>query len=127
MAEEKDVEIKIDEVNELLSDVPSWMVRWGITAIFLILLALLSLTFFIKYPDKLVAKTTITTLDPPVTLIAKSSGKTIAEVRDMFVGRQPMGRLGEDIEIAHMAVYLASDESVFTTGQALSVDGGVSI
>jgi 2-keto-3-deoxy-L-fuconate dehydrogenase len=66
-------------------------------------------------------------LDERITALAASSGKSFAEVQDMFVGRQPMGRLGEAIEIAHMAVYLGSNESIFTTGQALSVDGGVSI
>ena len=43
---------------------------------------------------------------------------------EMFVSRQPMGRLGTAEEIAAMAVYLASDEAAFTTGQAMIVDGG---
>ena len=41
-----------------------------------------------------------------------------------FVGRQPMGRLGRTEEIALLAVYLASDESAFTTGTAQLIDGG---
>ena len=41
-----------------------------------------------------------------------------------FVARQPMGRLGKPEEVAALAVYLASDESAFTTGQCLMVDGG---
>jgi 2-keto-3-deoxy-L-fuconate dehydrogenase len=44
--------------------------------------------------------------------------------RDMFVSRQPMGRLGTADEIASLAVYLASDESAFTTGVAHIIDGG---
>ena len=44
--------------------------------------------------------------------------------RDMFVSRQPMGRLGTPEEIASLAVYLASDESAFTTGVAHIIDGG---
>jgi 2-keto-3-deoxy-L-fuconate dehydrogenase len=43
---------------------------------------------------------------------------------DMFVSRQPMGRVGEPSEIAALAVYLASDESAFTTGTAIPIDGG---
>jgi 2-keto-3-deoxy-L-fuconate dehydrogenase len=43
---------------------------------------------------------------------------------EMFVGRQPMGRLGTAEEIASLAVYLASDESSFTTGVAHIIDGG---
>ena len=44
--------------------------------------------------------------------------------RAAFTARQPMGRIGNADEVAAMAVYLASDESAFTTGQAMIVDGG---
>ena len=47
--------------------------------------------------------------------------------RKAYVARQPMGRLGEAREIADLAVYLASDESAFTTGQSHIIDGGWSI
>ncbi|WP_315766565.1 MULTISPECIES: SDR family oxidoreductase [unclassified Bradyrhizobium] len=43
---------------------------------------------------------------------------------ETFISRQPMGRLGTAEEIAHLAVYLASDESAFTTGVAHCIDGG---
>ena len=43
---------------------------------------------------------------------------------EMFVSRQPMGRVGEASEIAALAVYLASDEAGFTTGTAIPIDGG---
>ncbi len=77
MAEEKEIEIKAEEVNELLTAVPKWVVRWGVTIIFLMMVLGLSLSFFIKYPDTLSAKTIITTVNPPVTLIAKTNGKII--------------------------------------------------
>ena len=44
-----------------------------------------------------------------------------------FVARQPMGRIGKSGEIASLAVYQASDESNFTTGNAHIIDGGLSI
>ena len=47
--------------------------------------------------------------------------------REMFVARQPMGRLGTAEEVASLAVYLASDESAFTTGGAYIVDGGFTL
>ena len=47
-----------------------------------------------------------------------------AEVWRGFIGRQPMGRLGKPAEIAALVLYLAGDESAFTTGGAFVVDGG---
>jgi 2-keto-3-deoxy-L-fuconate dehydrogenase len=44
-----------------------------------------------------------------------------------FIARQPMGRLAQAEEIAPVVVFLASDESVFATGQAFTVDGGITI
>jgi len=48
----------------------------------------------------------------------------VEKARKEFVARQPMGRLGKPEEIAALAVYLASDESGFTTGQIHIIDGG---
>lgn len=50
-----------------------------------------------------------------------------AAARQAFIARQPMGRLAQAEEIAPVVVFLASDESVFATGQAFSVDGGITI
>ena len=55
---------------------------------------------------------------------AQASGQTTAQVEAAFIARQPMGRLGRVEEIAALAVYLASDESSFTTGTAQVIDGG---
>jgi 2-keto-3-deoxy-L-fuconate dehydrogenase len=55
---------------------------------------------------------------------AQAQGADIKTVRAAFVARQPMARLGRPEEIAALAVYLASDESSFTTGVAHIIDGG---
>ena len=55
---------------------------------------------------------------------ARAQAASIDEVRAQFVARQPMRRLGRPEEIAALAVYLASDESAFTTGAVHVVDGG---
>jgi 2-keto-3-deoxy-L-fuconate dehydrogenase len=57
----------------------------------------------------------------------RAQGKTeeeIAAARAAFVARQPMGRIAQPEEIARLAVYLASEESGFVTGQAIAIDGG---
>lgn len=51
----------------------------------------------------------------------------VAKARAAFIARQPMGRLGTAEEVGALAVYLASDESAFTTGTTHIIDGGWSI
>jgi 2-keto-3-deoxy-L-fuconate dehydrogenase len=63
-------------------------------------------------------------LERRIAVQARLEGRSEAEVRETFVVRQPMGRLGRPAEIAALAVYLASDESAFTTGQIHIIDGG---
>ena len=62
-----------------------------------------------------------------IAALAQSSGQTLQQVEAMFIGRQPMGRLGTAEEVAALAVHLAGDESKFTTGTAALVDGGWSL
>lgn len=66
-------------------------------------------------------------LDERIATLAASTGISLDEARANFVARQMMGRLGKPEEIAHLAVYLASAESAFTTGVAHVIDGGWSM
>lgn len=58
---------------------------------------------------------------------ANSTHQEVAAVRQAFIDRQPMGRLGRVEEIAALAVHLAADESGYTTGQIFIADGGGSL
>jgi len=66
-------------------------------------------------------------LDGRIEALAAKAGQTLEATRKSFVDRQPMGRLGTPREIAMLAVYLASDESSFTTGQIHLADGGFAL
>jgi 2-keto-3-deoxy-L-fuconate dehydrogenase len=66
-------------------------------------------------------------LDGRIAALAQQTNRTEAEVRKDFENRQPMGRLGTPMEIAWLAVHLASDEASFTTGTVYSADGGFSL
>ena len=55
----------------------------------------------------------------------KAQGANFEDVKAAFVARQPIGRIGTPEEIAALVVYLASDESAYTTGVAWSIDGGI--
>lgn len=67
------------------------------------------------------------TVDTPSLTDRINSYPDPAEARKNFIARQPMGRLAQAHEIAPIVVYLASDESVFASGQLFSVDGGMTI
>jgi 2-keto-3-deoxy-L-fuconate dehydrogenase len=65
-------------------------------------------------------------LDERIAVNAAAAG-SIEAAREAFVARQPMGRLGTPEEIAALAVYLASDAAQFITGQAIVIDGGLTL
>lgn len=67
------------------------------------------------------------TVDTPSLTERINSYPDPVEARKNFIARQPMGRLAQAHEIAPIVVYLASDESVFASGQLISVDGGMTI
>ena len=65
-------------------------------------------------------------LNERIAVNAAAAG-SIEAARAAFVGRQPMGRLGTPEEIAALAVYLAGDDAQFITGQAIVIDGGLTL
>jgi 2-keto-3-deoxy-L-fuconate dehydrogenase len=58
---------------------------------------------------------------------SQATGKSLADIERAFIERQPMGRLGRPGEVAALAVFLASDEASYITGQAHLVDGGMAL
>ena len=66
-------------------------------------------------------------LDGRIAAVSKSTGKSLKAVRADFVDRQPIGRLGTTAEVAALALFLASDESSYITGQTHLVDGGMAL
>jgi 2-keto-3-deoxy-L-fuconate dehydrogenase len=66
-------------------------------------------------------------LNERIDALAAMTQTSVEAARQAFIDRQPMGRLGTPEEMASLAVYLASDESRFTTGQAHFADGGFTL
>jgi len=75
MPENKEIELRSEEVQEILTQVPGWMIRWGNVVVLTLLLLLFATSWFIKYPDIITAQVIITTQTPPEKLVARSTGK----------------------------------------------------
>jgi multidrug resistance efflux pump len=75
MPKDKEIELRSEEVQEILTRVPHWLIRWGSVVVLGILLMLFFVSWLVKYPDVISSKIIITTAIPPQKLIAKSSGK----------------------------------------------------
>lgn len=69
------LELRSEEVQEILSNPPVWIVRWGITLIFVFTIIILILAFIIKYPDFVTAKVLVTTKKPTERVITRYSGQ----------------------------------------------------
>jgi HlyD family secretion protein len=69
------LDLRSEEVQEVLSFIPSWIVRWGITVLLFVVIALFVLAWVVRYPDVLPAKIVIVTQNPPVHLLTRSAGK----------------------------------------------------
>jgi multidrug resistance efflux pump len=72
---ETDFELRSEEVQDILTKVPNWMIRRGTVLIFGIIIMLLFTSWFLKYPDVVTSEIIITTNIPPERLVARTSGR----------------------------------------------------
>ena len=68
-------ELRSEEVQDILTKVPNWMIRWGTVLIFVIIMMLFFVSWFVKYPDVVTAEIVITTNIPPEKIVSKTSGR----------------------------------------------------
>ena len=69
------IELRSNEVQEILTRPPKWIVRWGITIIFFVIAVVLVGSWFFKYPDVVSSPVVVTTKNPPAPIMAKLTGK----------------------------------------------------
>ncbi|MEB2778118.1 hypothetical protein SYJ56_22590 [Algoriphagus sp. D3-2-R+10] len=69
------LQLRSEEVQEIITTPPAWLIRWGITLVFLITCGLIFLSFFIKYPDFIMSRVLVTTVAPTENMIARISGQ----------------------------------------------------
>jgi len=75
MPNNTDIQIRSEEVQDILTSVPNWMIRWGNSLILLLLVLFILMSWFIKYPDIINTEVIVTTEIPPEKVYAKSNGK----------------------------------------------------
>lgn len=100
-----------EDVDELLARMPGWPLRWGISLLFGVVVLLLGLAWFVKYPDVIKGKITITTNTPPATVVARAGGpihlltadKVSLTVNQAFATIGGMARY-DDVLALHMAL-----------------------
>lgn len=93
--EEKDIELRCEEVQEILTRPPHALIRWGITVFFGVLALLFIGGSFFKYPDIVSAGITITTEYPPVWIVARGSGK----IQEVYCKDRENVRVGDIIAV----------------------------
>ena len=71
----KDIELRSEEVQEVMGQVPAWIVRWGIRLLFLVVVTLLVGSCFFKYPDVITADMTLTGQHPATAVVTRAAGK----------------------------------------------------
>lgn len=69
------LELRSESVQDILSQPPNWMIRWGNTVIFIILLMVLLMSWFIKYPEFISSSIVVTSQNPPEKLEARTNSK----------------------------------------------------
>jgi len=75
MEKGEEIELRSEEVQEILTRPPGWMIRWGSVVILLLVSLILLFSYYIKYPDLISTQITITTQIPPEKLISKTNGR----------------------------------------------------
>ncbi len=95
----KDLEFRSEEAQEVLSRMPSWMIRWGMTVLFAVVLILFFISYLVKYPDTIQSKVNITTQDLPASIITKHNGK----IARLFVKENQAVTAGEPLALLENA------------------------
>lgn len=93
ISQNDNLNLRSEEVQEIISRPPAWMIRWGITLIFILLSLLMGLSFLIRYPDFVEAKVLVTTADPTERVSARFTG----QIEHVFVKNGDQVKIGQPL------------------------------
>lgn len=111
--EHKEVELRSEEVQEIMGQLPAWIIRWGITILFIVVLALVIGSCFFKYPDVIQANMTLTSYHPAAQVVARTAGK----INTLYVSDQEEVKEGTRLAVIENP---ASTDDVFYLQQRLA-------
>jgi len=111
---EEKIDIRSDEITEILGTPPKWIVRWGISVVFIVVTVIIVGSAFFRYPDIVTAQAIITTENPPSTVIAKSNGKPAVILKKEGI----MVQKGDTLGVIENA---ANHNDVFILGQLVAI------
>lgn len=109
-----------DEAQDILGKLPSWIIRWGMALIFVIFFGIIVGCCFLKYPQVVTGEVSITTINPPSDLIAKTTGR----IDTLFCADGQQVREGDVVAIIYnTAEYgdVCAVDSLITTNDSLYV------
>lgn len=92
---EDNLSLRSEEVQEILSNPPAWIVRWGITLIFMFACIILALSFIIKYPDFVTAKVLVTTKQPAEKVVSRYAG----QLDEIFIENRDTVKIGQKLAV----------------------------
>ncbi|MCC6281482.1 MAG: HlyD family efflux transporter periplasmic adaptor subunit [Saprospiraceae bacterium] len=121
MADREYVELRSEDVQEILGTPPGWLVRWGTSIALLGFAMMLAAAWFVRYPDVVEAKVIVTTATPPVDVIARADGR-IAKLLVSDTARVKTNQLLAVIQSTARYSDVLLLDSCLNTWQKLSVD-----
>ena len=115
MTENNNIELRSEEFQEVLSSVPPWILRWGISTLAIIVVILLVGSAFFKYPDVLSSQVVLTGSTPPAVIVAKATGK----LKELYVADNQEVKTGTYLAVIDNP---ARTEDVITLKTCISSD-----
>jgi len=119
------IELRQEEIQEILGVVPPWVIRWGSLTLAIVFVGLIVGTIWFKYPDRITSQLTLTTLNPPVVMNARQNGRiellTIGDTNSVKKGQllavlESSARIADILEVDSLMVHyhdqLANPDSI---------------
>lgn len=96
--------IRSEEIQDVISYIPNWMIRWGISLVFLLFSSMLAFSWFVRFPDVIETPVKLVSAQPPMTIAAPSQGQLEVWRKDgeLVLPGEPVGMILNGADYLHM-------------------------